>query len=239
MAKITLSWVKASLQQADNERSKIGDRERDIYGLSSIRLKCLLNNLCAVDNTNYLEIGTYKGSTLLSALLGNKKTKAVGVDHFRYDDREPAKWAPNGQIWENVKSHLYSNLDRYRDPDSGVNVDNITIIESDFRLVEWDKQPKFDLCFFDISPVNAEVYDTFFEKVLKSLTPEAVVVFSNFSNETHARELLTALDRHSDKVVIQWKEQRISSGLSDSTSYYSGLLIVGLKQVVKKEANAK
>jgi hypothetical protein len=239
MGKLSLQWVRASLQQADNERSKIGERERDIYGLSSLRLKCLLNNLCAVENINYLEIGVYKGSTLLSALLGNTKTKAVGVDNFRYDDREPKKWAGENQIWENVKSHLYSNLERYSDPDSGVIVKNISIIERDFREVEWSKQPKFDICFFDVNPVNAEIYDSFFEKVLIALSTEAVVVFSNFSNETHAKELLTALDRHSDKLSVQWKEQRISSGLSDATNYYSGILVVGLKQIAKKDANAK
>lgn len=239
MGKITLNWVKASLQQADNERSKIGDRERDIYGLSSIRLKCLLNNLCAVDNINYLEIGAYKGATLLSALLGNPKTKALAIDHFRYDDREPQKWAAEGQIWENVKSQLHSNLNRYKDPDSGVNVDNILVLEKDFRQVDWAKQPKFDLCFFDVHPINAEIYDSFFENTLTALAPEAVVVFSNFSNETHAKELLTALDRHADKITVQWKEQRISSGLSDATNYYSGIMIAGLKQTAKKGADVK
>jgi hypothetical protein len=239
MGKISLNWVRASLEQADNERSKIGERERDIYGLSSLRVKCLLNNLCAVDNINYLEIGVYKGSTLLSALLGNNKTKALGIDHFRYDDREPKKWAAEGQIWENVKSHLYSNLERYKDPDSGVNTTNISIIEKDFRDIEWTKQPKFDLCFFDVHPINAELYDSFFDKTLMALSPEAVVVFSNFSNEAHAKELLTALERHSDKVTVQWKEQRISSGLSDATNYYSGILVVGLKQIAKRAVNDK
>jgi predicted O-methyltransferase YrrM len=239
MAKVTVNWVKAALQQADNERSKIGERERELFGLSSIRLKCLVNNLCAAsDNLNYLEIGTYKGSTLISALVGNPKTKAVGVDSFRYDDREPKKWAPNDGIWENVKSQLYSNINRYKDPDSGVNTDNITILEQDFKTIDWAKQPKFDVCFFDVSPVNAEIYDAFFEQVTQALAPESIVIFSSYSNELHAKELQSALIRHEDKVTVQTKEQRISSGLSDSTAYYSGILIASLKKkVIKTNAN--
>lgn len=230
MSKITLALVKAALELADNERSKITEREKDIFGLTSVKVRALLNNLCSKDNTNYLEIGVYKGATLLSALAGNKKTKAFGIDNFSYDDREPKKKAPEGQIWENMKSHLYSNIDRFKDPDSSVNTDNITILEEDFKTVDWSKLPKFDLCFFDISPVTDADYDVFFEKVLAAMLPQSVVVFTNYSNDLHANQLNAALLKHEDKVDIQWKEQRISSGLSDATHYYSGICIVGLKK---------
>lgn len=234
MTKITSAWIKASLELADSERSKITEREKDLFGLSSVRLKSFLNNVCAKENTNYLEIGVYKGSTLISALAGNPKTKAVGVENFKYDDREPKKHAPNGGIWDNMKSQLYSNIDRYKDPDSGVLVDNIKIIESDFIKVSWDSLPKFDVCFFDVSPINATIYDAFFEKVITALAPESVVIFSNYSNEQHADELDAAIDRHKDKVSVQWKEQRISGGLSDSTKYYSGICVLGLKKIASK-----
>ena len=45
MSKLNHAWVKAALEQADNERSKISERERELHGLSSTRLKCLINNL--------------------------------------------------------------------------------------------------------------------------------------------------------------------------------------------------
>jgi hypothetical protein len=230
MTKVTAAWVRASLELADNERSKITEREKELYGLSSIRLKSFINNVCAKEDINYLEIGVYKGSTLISAAYGNPKTKVVGVENFKYDDREPQKHAPNNSIWENMKSQLYSNIDRYKDPDSGVRVSNISIIESDFRDIDWSTLPKFDVCFFDVTPVNAAIYDAFFEKVTESLLSESVVIFSNYSNELHAKELDAALARHENRVSIQWKEQRISGGLSDATKYYSGMCVIGLKK---------
>lgn len=230
MSKITLAWVRASLELADNERSKITEREKEMYGLSSIRLKAFLNNLCAKDNVNYLEIGTYKGSTLLSAVFGNPKTKAVGVENFKYDDREPKKWAPEGTIWENMKSQLYSNIERYQDPDSGVNTKNVTIVESNFETVDLSSYPKFDVCFFDVSPVKAETYDAFVANILQYMAPDSTVIFSNFSNEKHAVEIEEALERHKDQLTVQWREHRISGGLSDATKYYSGILIVGIKK---------
>ena len=71
MGKLNHEWVKASLEMADNERSKLSERERELHGLSSIRLRCLINNLCAAEKCNYLEIGAYKGSTLIAAARGN------------------------------------------------------------------------------------------------------------------------------------------------------------------------
>ena len=62
MGKLNHAWVKMALEQADNERSQISERERELHGLSSIRLKCLINNLCAAEKMNYLEIGTYNKS---------------------------------------------------------------------------------------------------------------------------------------------------------------------------------
>ena len=45
MVKLTQEFVKAALTLADAGRSKVGDRERERFGLSSPRLKALLNNL--------------------------------------------------------------------------------------------------------------------------------------------------------------------------------------------------
>ena len=69
----------------------------------------LLNNLCLKPNSKFLEIGLYKGATFISALFDNPTVKGVGVEHYLYDDRESPKWAPEGFIWDNMKSHLEDN----------------------------------------------------------------------------------------------------------------------------------
>ena len=164
MGKITKQWVQAALELADQGQAKLTQRERELFGLSSTRLRCLINNVCAPDNTRYLEIGVYRGSTVVAAAYGNKTTKVVGVDNYKYDDREPLKWTPEGYIWDNMKSQLEANLQRYKVGDNGVNLNNVTIIENKFEDVDWAKQEKFDVCFFDVSPVNTALYDEFFEK---------------------------------------------------------------------------
>ena len=56
MGKLNHEWVKASLEMADNERSKLSEREREIHGLSSTRLRCLINNLCAAEKCKWKNI---------------------------------------------------------------------------------------------------------------------------------------------------------------------------------------
>ena len=53
-------------------------------GYSSEKVRHLLNNLCSRENTRYFEIGTWKGSTFISALFGNQKTikDAVAIDDW-------------------------------------------------------------------------------------------------------------------------------------------------------------
>lgn len=245
MVDITEGFALAALNLADKEQSKISERERELFGFSSSRLKALLNNLCSPDNTRYLEIGVYKGSTLLSALYGNKTCKAVAVENYKYDAREPKKWADEGQIWENMKSQLAANISRYAYDTSPVNTENLTLLEADFDKAPLEQYGPYDVCFFDVAPVTQETYSKFFESVLPQLNSKSIVVFSQFSNETSSDDLEKALRDNSDKVTVDWRQQRISSGISDSTKYYSGILVVGLTKVEKtisipkKVTNAK
>jgi len=237
MNKYTEAFIDAALELSDSGISKISERERELFGLSSMRLRTLLNNLCSKPDTNYLELGVYKGATLVSALYGNTTIKAIGVDNYKYDEREPKKWAPNNGIWENIKSQLHETLKRYKDPDRSVNTDNLTLLEDSFEDIDWSKQNKSDICFFDINPASSKEYDAFFEKVIKSLKTESLIIFTNYSNDKSANELDAALLKHSDKFSISWKRKRISSGLSDATQYYSGILILGIKRTISKSAS--
>ena len=91
--KMSETFCRTALNMADKEKGKPTDVERNrIHGLSTIRTRCLISNLCAKTNTNYLEIGVYKGSTIIAAMFDNLSTKVVGVDHFKYDEREAANY---------------------------------------------------------------------------------------------------------------------------------------------------
>jgi hypothetical protein len=234
MVKITQEFVTAVLELSDVGQSKISERERELYGISSPRLKALINNICSKEGTNYLELGVFKGSTIISAAYGNLSTKLVGVENYKYDQNEPKRTAPEGTIWENMKTQLNSNIKRYEELGVPVNTNNITIIESDFQDVDWKSYPKFDVCFFDVVPADKETYKAFFEKTLSALSSEAVIIFSNYSNVKNAKELDEIIADNNNKFDVQWKKQRVSGGLSDHTHYQSGVLIIGIKKKIVK-----
>ena len=69
-----------------------------------------------------------------------------------------------------------------------------------------------------------------FEKVVPALAQESVVVFTGQSNAQHAEELNKSLLRHKDKLDVLYTEKRISGGMADSTRYYSGIRVLGIKK---------
>jgi hypothetical protein len=229
--KINKDFCLDALKMADREKGKPTDRERNrLFGLSTIRQRCLLNNLCSKPNINFLEVGVYKGATLISALFDNPTVKAVGVEHYLYDDRESPKWAPEGFIWDNMKSHLEANLHIYRNEKDRLNTDNIEIIQSAFEEVDWSKQRKFDVVHFDVTPVTEQTYDDFFNLVVPSLATDSVVVFTLQSDKMYAELLNAAVLKHADKVTQTFKEYRVTNSMSDSFNYYSGVAMIGFKK---------
>ena len=51
MPRLTEKFVDACLKLADSEKGKLSDAERQLFGPSSIKVKCLLNNFHMVIKT--------------------------------------------------------------------------------------------------------------------------------------------------------------------------------------------
>lgn len=81
----------------------------DVPGMSTPKVCALLNGLVArMDpEETYLEIGTWKGLTLLSAARGNVGRRCVGCDHFRFW----GKFTGPGVL---ARTAFYRNLRAYR-----------------------------------------------------------------------------------------------------------------------------
>jgi hypothetical protein len=73
--------IERAIEMAAAGRSRLGPDALAMEGLSSPAVRHLLNNLCAAADVNYLEVGTYKGSTLVAASFGNPG-RFTAVDDF-------------------------------------------------------------------------------------------------------------------------------------------------------------
>ncbi len=73
--------IKQCIEDAENHKSKLTEEYiSKLDGLSSPKVWHLLNNLCAGSNS-YLEVGCFKGSTLLAAIYKNP-VYAFAIDNF-------------------------------------------------------------------------------------------------------------------------------------------------------------
>jgi hypothetical protein len=76
-----IDHIESSLKQADMYKSKITDEILKMQGMSGLKTRHFYNNLCSMNNARYLEIGTWKGSSICSAMCNNKMT-CVAIDNW-------------------------------------------------------------------------------------------------------------------------------------------------------------
>ncbi len=77
------SHVQESIGKALNDISKLDSEILSVEGLSSNKVRHFLNNLCSLENTRYLEIGVWQGSTFISSLYKNNNIEeAVAIDNW-------------------------------------------------------------------------------------------------------------------------------------------------------------
>ncbi len=77
-------FVEASIASTSDLSSHLPASVLALDGMSSVKGRCLLNNLCRRAGTRYLEVGVWVGSTLISALFGNSESvvAADAIDNF-------------------------------------------------------------------------------------------------------------------------------------------------------------
>ncbi len=77
-----IEHVKKSIVNAELGISKLNNEILSLEGMSSNKVRHFLNNICSLPDAQYLEIGTWKGSTFISALYGNNLLKAIAIDDW-------------------------------------------------------------------------------------------------------------------------------------------------------------
>lgn len=73
--------VEAAIDMAEHGQSRLPKAVLELEGMSSPKVRHFLSNVTAFPDTRYLEIGCYKGSTLIAALYG-KDIKHWAIDNF-------------------------------------------------------------------------------------------------------------------------------------------------------------
>ena len=120
--------IENAFYNAENNISKITDELLNIEGFSGSKTRHFYNNLLNMQDARYLEIGTWKGSSVCSAMYGNK-ANIVCIDN----------WAEFG----GPKEEFLFNFNKFR----GEN--NASFIEINSFNIDVLTLPKFNIYMYD------------------------------------------------------------------------------------------
>jgi hypothetical protein len=100
--KALVEHVKESIARAEQGDSALTTPILQLRGMSSAKVRHLLNNLCSRPDTHYLEIGVWAGSTFVSALYENQLTASgIAIDNWS------GFGGPEAEFRQNCKRHLH------------------------------------------------------------------------------------------------------------------------------------
>jgi len=144
--------LKLSFFQALAMNTKLSDEIKFMPGMSGKKYRYFINNFVSqTDNPRYLEIGSWTGSTVCSALYGNA-AKAVCIDNWlKFPEEEQVRkfFDTDNQkkTFEiNTKKVITEKID-------------FQFIESDFRKVNYNKLGKFNIYCYDALHDRKSQYD--------------------------------------------------------------------------------
>ena len=120
--------IETSFQNAENNISKITNDIINMEGMSGTKTRHFYNNLLNTEDARYLEIGTWKGSSVCSAMCNNK-AKVVCID--------------NWSKFDGPKSEFLVNFEKFK----GLN--DATFIENDCYKIDISLLPKFNIFMYD------------------------------------------------------------------------------------------
>jgi len=143
------SHIEKSINNAENEISKLSDELFNIEGMTGRKTKHFYNNLLEFENSNYLEIGCYKGSSTCSALYNNN-ANVTCIDNWH-------DFLLN-ELHNNVSSkppinEFLQNIEKYK----GNN--NVLFFNEDCFTVDINKLNNFNIYLYDGDHSYASQYN--------------------------------------------------------------------------------
>ncbi len=120
--------------------TKLSEEVLSMPGMSGRKYRALINNLIGnLPDARYLEIGSWAGSTLCSAIYNND-VRALAIDN----------WSEFG----GPAGDFLTNVGRFRNPRS-----HISFLEQDFRAVRYDAIGKYNVYLFDGPHIEKDQFD--------------------------------------------------------------------------------
>lgn len=202
-----IEHVKKSLALTQLFRSKIDNKEIIFMeGHSGSKTRHFYNNLLnATVPLNYLEIGSYMGSSFISAMYKNLNVHGIAVDSFdiKYCMNQEEADKRYNAFQDNVKKFLVNNED-------------IQHLKVDFRDLDLDSLPKLDVYLFDGDHCEEDQYDAF-KLMYPCFADVCVVVIDDYNQLSVQSGTEMALAEMPDTIPFELKFKHIITYTTDGS----------------------
>jgi len=220
-----INHIEKSLYFGEKEVSKLTEEIMQIEGLTSRKVKSLLNNLCVLEDCSYLEFGTYKGATFCAAIYNND-IKSTAVDNWKDFELLPASfpmWHRSIAPKENPYETFVKNLKK-----CGANT--VEIINQNYLNITKDSvKTKSNIIFYDGEHTFKDQYAIMSK--LKDLSSDTFILVVDDWN-WEKRGILKGISDFHYKCLYQ--EEILTKG-EDPKNFCNGLGIFILSNVRRKE----
>lgn len=151
--------VKTSILNAEQEISKLCPEILKYQGYSGTRTRHFYNNICSLENASYLEIGTWYGSSSISAL---------------YKNTLNATFVDNWSQFNGDRTILDNAILKYNTGSK------VTVLETDCWAIDVATLPKFDIYLYDGGHTYKDHYDAI-AKFIHCLKPNCIVMVDDWN----------------------------------------------------------
>lgn len=196
--------IKQAFDDAEILKSKIpAEYINKLTGLASPKVWHLLNNLAA-QAENYLEIGTYMGSSLMAALYDNGHVSAVAVDNFC--------------MKPHTRGHFFKNVEGLQ----------FTFIEQDCFTINPNRfKTGFDLYFYDGRHEYQDQYKAI-THFLPAMKTEFVYMVDDWNNTPVQEGTFKAIEDCNLEIVEM--EERKNKLMKDTAGWWCGVAVFKLRK---------
>jgi hypothetical protein len=206
--------VNTAFEKALRNESKITQEIIDMEGMSGINTRHFYNNLLNCDDARYLEIGTWKGSSVCSAMCGNH-AKVVCIDN----------WSQFG----GPKSEFLTNFKKFKGNNYAM------FIEKDCYQVDVDGLPSFNIYMYD-GEHSKENHSRALTHFYNCLDDVFVFIVDDW-NWRQVREGTIESFKHlnleimySREIRTTWDDRDVIFGSPEQRAWHNGIYVAILKK---------
>lgn len=179
-------------------------------GLSSQAVRVFFNCLCGKKDARYLEVGTYTGSSLISACFNNPLKRAVGIDDWSMD--------------KTAKPKLLATLDFFKK--------NLLVtpelIEAEAFGMDKSELGQFDIYFYD-GHHSADSQEKGLTKFWGNLAPISIVIVDDYSVFRVQQGTIRAIDKLGCKQHLKYA-WTLPGGKGFEHLYWGGLAVMVIEK---------